>query len=249
MELPLFYNAVLAETSLEGVEAYHAARSLRMQPGNLLLVTDGSGIRQTVRLDTVSEKKVRYTVLEQVETTPRPYRIHMAIAPTRKAERNEWMLEKLVELGVDTISFITAGHSHLQSYNRVVNRERLERIAVAAMKQSVQFFLPVIETGIAFDQLVETCTTAGRFIAYVPEKETAPHLAALSPGKESVTVLIGPEGDFTAAEITRAVHAGFKPVSLGATRLRTETAAVMGCHAVHLANLLFRTAAAGNLAS
>src|SRR5690606_842791 len=142
-------------------------------------------------------------------SAPRPFRIKIAVAPTRKPDRNEWMVEKLVELGVDEIAFMKTAHTHTESFSRVVNRERMEKIAIAAMKQSVQFFLPQIRIGDTLSELLERSAGVSGFIAYVPDKSSALHLAAAAKHAEDALVLIGPEGDFTQQEVHNAQKAGF----------------------------------------
>ncbi|ODS79318.1 MAG: hypothetical protein ABS46_15985 [Cytophagaceae bacterium SCN 52-12] len=237
MESPLFYTPCINDGLLPEQEAYHAAKVLRARPGMSIMVTDGKGTLGQAVLTEVSFKRVCFQPSELLPVSPRPYKVRIAVAPTRKPERNEWMLEKLVEIGVDEILFIKTVHTHLESFGRVVNQERMEKIAISAMKQSGQFFLPGISIGISLNELLEQPRDAVGFIAYVPEKATAPHLAKASPGVADTLVLIGPEGDFSKEEVQAALDSGFGMVSLGSTRLRTETAAIAACHAVHLGHL------------
>lgn len=237
MESPLFYTPYINEGLLPESEAYHVAKVLRARPGATIMVTDGKGSLHHATLTEVSFKRVSFQSAAPVQVTPRPYKVRIAVAPTRKPERNEWMLEKLVEFGVDEVLFIKTTHTHLESFGRVVNQDRMEKIAIAAMKQSGQFFLPEIRTGIHLNELLKHPPGTARFIAYVPEKTTAAHLAKASSGAADTLALIGPEGDFAKEEVQAALSAGFGMVSLGPTRLRTETAAVAACHAVHLGQL------------
>ncbi len=237
MESPLFYTPGIDEGLLPESEAYHVAKVLRGRPGMTITVTDGKGaVRQAV-LTEVSFRRVSFQPTGYVEVSPRPYKVRIAVAPTRKPERNEWMLEKLVEFGVDEILFIKTAHTHQESFGRVVNQDRMEKIAIAAMKQSGQFFLPEISTTLSLGELLARPRTSAGFIAYVPEKTTAPHLAKASSGAADTLVLIGPEGDFSKEEVQTALNSGFSMVSLGSTRLRTETAAIAACHSVHLGQL------------
>ena len=237
MESPLFYTPYISEGLLPESEAYHVAKVLRARPGMMIMVTDGKGTLQHATLREVSSKRVSFQASGTVQASPRPYKVRIAVAPTRKPERNEWMLEKLVEFGVDEVWFIKTAHTHLESFGRVVNQDRMEKIAIAAMKQSGQFFLPEIRTGIPLNELLKHPPGTARFIAYVPEKASAVHLATASSGSADTLVLIGPEGDFTKEEVQAALSSGFGMVSLGPTRLRTETAAIAACHAVHLGQL------------
>ncbi|GAB3181479.1 16S rRNA (uracil(1498)-N(3))-methyltransferase [Telluribacter humicola] len=201
-------------------------------------MTDGKGKLYKASLTQVKEKQVQYTIIETLPVSTRPYKVSMAIAPTRKAERNEWMVEKMVELGVDAIHFVLTEHTHHESVRRVVNLDRLERIAVAAMKQSQQVLVPEIQIHNDFKKYLSASQQTNRFIAYVTDTDVPQHLLKQIESGNDIVVLIGPEGDFSPEEIGAAMEAGFKPVSLGETRLRTETAAVMACHSVHLAQLI-----------
>lgn len=237
MDLPLFYAPFPEEGILPESEAYHVAKVLRARTGTEIVVTDGKGACHRATLTEISPKRVTFRPGETGRVLPRSYKIKIAVAPTRKQERNEWMLEKLVEFGIDEIFFIRTVHTHQESFSRVVNPDRMEKIAIAAMKQSGQFFLPRIHIGQTLAGLLESPSADSRFIAYVPDKATAPHLSAAAREAESSLILIGPEGDFSPEEVQASLDSGFRLVSLGPTRLRTETAAIAACHAVHLARL------------
>lgn len=230
----LFYQSDLNQNILTGEEATHCTKVMRMQVGDHFRITDGRGKLITCVITHYNKTEVEYRIVATENTLGRPFRIHMYIAPTRKAERNEWMLEKMVELGVDEIHFIKSEHTHTESYKRVTNPERLNRIGVAAMKQSEQTFLPKIVVHDSIEPAFELTDGSNRFIAYVTEERESPHLSTLINKSSISSVLIGPEGDFSEQEIARALNAGFQPVSLGKTRLRTETAAIIACHCVHL---------------
>ncbi|HEV7349594.1 RsmE family RNA methyltransferase [Telluribacter sp.] len=234
----LFYQPSASQQTLEGEEARHCAKVLRLGVGDLIWVTDGKGKLFKASLTQVKEKEVKYLILESIEVPARSNRISMAIGPTRKAERNEWMVEKMTELGVDEIQFLFTEHIHHESIRRVLNPERLERIALSAMKQSQQVVKPFISLHRDFKEFLAGCKQNNKFIAYVTDTDVPEHLVKQVQKGEDTLVLIGPEGDFSPQEIELALSLGFKPVSLGTTRLRTETAAVMACHAVHLAQLI-----------
>lgn len=231
----VFYQPDAAKSFLEGEEAQHCLKVMRMRSGDITLVTDGRGRKNTVRLTETSRKECRYEPMTSEFVEPAKYRIEMTVCPTRKAERNEWMVEKMTELGIQQINFVVSEHTHRETVNRVVNMERMNRIALSAMKQSQQYYLPEIKLFPSLENFFEQNTAEARYIAYVAEGQEKEHLAQKVVGNRSVAVLIGPEGDFSPAEIQRAFECGFQPVSLGETRLRTETAAVIACHSVHLA--------------
>ena len=233
----VFYQPELSRLFLEGEEAYHCTKVLRMRPGDQIIVTDGQGTRTEGKLTSVTKSGCGFERLKSSKVPAPAYSVEMAIGPTRKAERNEWMVEKMTEMGVQKISFLATEHTHRQTLNRVLNQERLGRIALAAMKQSQQYFLPEINLFPSVEDFFGQISATERYIAYVTDQDCPAHLFSQVGKGDSVAVMIGPEGDFSPAEINRAVAEGFSPVSLGHTRLRTETAAVLACHSVHLAKL------------
>ncbi|WP_229203264.1 RsmE family RNA methyltransferase [Dyadobacter jejuensis] len=230
----LFYQPDLALHELDDEESRHIFKVLRLRAQDIIYVTDGNGTLQKCSIS-YHGKKVLYKVLE-ANVLPRPEAsITMGIAPTRKAERNEWMVEKMTEMGVDEIIFIVTSHTHTEGINRSVNLARLQRIAIAAMKQSQQVFLPNIRLEKSFEDFVGLPGTVTRLIAYVPVQHHTKHAFSFVDKQRPSVMLIGPEGDFTEEEVELAVRHGYTPVSLGPTRLRTETAAVLACHAINLA--------------
>lgn len=234
----LFYQPLASVFALDEEESRHLTKVLRLRTGDSIHVTDGKGLLQTCRITELG-KNVKYVVTESSHIPQRTRKVIMAVAPTRKAERNEWMVEKMTEIGVDQIDFIVTEHTHTEGINRVVNLTRLNRIAVAAMKQSQQYHLPLISVGQKLGHyLADHNVMYNKLLAYVPEHDTSPHVFKLVEKEKDTVLLIGPEGDFTPEEVALAISTGYKTVSLGLTRLRTETAAVAGCHAINLARNL-----------
>ena len=233
----LFYQPNAGVRELDEEEGRHITKVLRLNTGDIIHVTDGNGLLQKCVLE-VKGKKLSYKVAESEMISQRPYSVTMAIAPTRKAERNEWMVEKMIEIGVERIDFIVTKNTNTESLNRVVNLGRLNRIAVAAMKQSQQFFLPEISLHKNFGHYIENRGEITKLLAYVPDNHAVQHVIQKVVKNSGTILLIGPEGDFTPEEVVLAAEHGFQTVSLGATRLRTETAAVAGCHAINLANII-----------
>lgn len=233
--MDLFYQPTLNQHFLDGEEAKHCLKVFRYQVGDKILVTNGLGIIHEAVLSKIENGKAYYSTGDKINSPMRDYRVKIAVAPTRKAERNEWMVEKMTEMGIDEIHFFVSDHTHKESFKRVINPDRLERIVIAAMKQSGQGTKPSLCVHANLKELSQACTTSQQFIAYLTESPT-PHLVKAINKKEDSLILIGPEGDFSTDEITYAISAGFTPVSLGSTRLRTETAAIAACHSVHLAN-------------
>lgn len=233
----LFYQPNLHNLCLENEEAQHCAKVLRLPLGSSIHITDGKGTVQDAVISRLSSSRVDYSILDQWNSTPSECQINLAVCPTRKAERNEWMVEKMTELGVQKIQFVVSEHTHKETIQRVVNLKRLHRIALSAMKQSLQYFLPEISIFQTFGAYLAQVYEEERYIAYVADSNIPPHLLKKVTGIGEVSILIGPEGDFSTGEIMMAQKYGFDPVSLGSTRLRTETAAVIACHSVHLSRL------------
>lgn len=214
-------------------ESKHAVRVLRLAAGQQLRLVDGSGGYYTAVITDAHPKR---TVLEILEVSAahgkRPYHLHVAIAPTKSIDRMEWFLEKATEVGVDEITPIICDHSE----RKEVKIERLRKVVVAAMKQSLAAYLPKINPITRFDDFIGSGFLAKRFIAHCADGEKQHINDGLRRG-ESAVVLIGPEGDFSPAEIRRAMEeAGYTGVTLGNTRLRTETAALMACAEVAILN-------------
>lgn len=233
----LFYQPDPHVFELDDEEARHSSKVLRLGSGDVIYVTNGKGLVQKCRLN-IQGRRVGYEVVESKIMERRGFAVNMAVAPTRKAERNEWMVEKMTELGVERIDFVITEHTNPETINRVVNLTRLNRIAAAAMKQSQQYYLPVITVNARYEAFIKNVGDPVRLIAYVPDQYTVGHVFGKVKKEDDTTLLIGPEGDFSPKEVELALEHGFQTVSLGPTRLRTETAAVAGCHAVNLAQIL-----------
>lgn len=229
---PFFFQADITpqSTTLSVDESHHAVRVLRLQPGDELAITNGAGLLIHARLRETAEKRCHFDVLSAETQTPRPYRIHLAIAPTKNNDRTEWMLEKLTETGVEQVTLMRTQRSERDK----INLERFQKVAVGALKQSQQVFLPRIDGLVDVDKLL-TVECDQKFIAYVDAQNRA-HLKHVAKPGSSYLILIGPEGDFTDAEVDAAQKTGFTPVSLGPTRLRTETAGWVACQTLTFVN-------------
>ena len=233
--MQVFYQPDLPQALyLPEEEAKHCLRVLRHQPGDLINVTDGRGNLYEVQLGLQPGKKADFEIVQQLQhRIAKDYYIHIAIAPTKKSDRLEWFLEKAVEFGVDEISLLQCRNSERVK----LNVERLQKKAVSAMKQSLNLQMPLIHELIKFPAFLQQfpSTTSRGFIAYVDES-IPQHLKDAAQPKQSICVLIGPEGDFAPDEIELAIKAGLAPVSLGKSRLRTETAGIAACHILNLIN-------------
>ncbi len=214
-------------------ESKHAVRVLRLSTGQPLQLVDGKGGRYTA---VISDAHPKRTVLEITTVSQgdgrRPNYLHIAVAPTKSIDRLEWFLEKATEVGVDEITPIICDHSE----RKEVKLERLYKVVVAAMKQSQGAYLPKINPATRFADFVSGDDLSGQcFIAHCAEGEKRHLTEAMQRGGEAL-ILIGPEGDFSPGEIDAAAHAGFKPITFGRARLRTETAALMACWETALIN-------------
>jgi 16S rRNA (uracil1498-N3)-methyltransferase len=205
-----------------------------MREGDKLTVTDGKGSFYECILVQVHPKQCMVSIQESTES-PKGwnYRLRIAFAPTKQMERNEWFIEKAVEIGIDTITPILCRYSE----RKEIKKERLEKIAVSAMKQSQQAYLPEIEELAVFEELVSRPFDGKKYIAHCCNLPKEPLAQRYKKG-ENALILIGPEGDFSREEVEKAIAAGFEPITLGKSRLRTETACIAAIHTMHVINNL-----------
>lgn len=225
------------ETSLTLPESDsgHCVRVLRMREGDELEAVDGRGHLYRCRLADADPRRAAVEIIAS-EKMPRvwPADITVAVAPTKNSDRIEWLVEKLVEIGVDRIVPLQCRHSERKN----INTDRLRKIAVAAMKQSLKAILPQVDEMIPFARYIAEEKSAGRFIAYCGPTIPRRLLARQYVPGEPTAILIGPEGDFDPTEIRLALDSGWQPVTLGDNRLRTETAALVACDTCHIINQL-----------
>jgi 16S rRNA (uracil1498-N3)-methyltransferase len=224
--MQLFYNPNLTPENqfftFDKEESKHIIRVLRKDIGNVLMVTNGNGYLFTSKITEATEKKCVVSIVNH-ELQPKPQNnLHIAIAPTKMNDRIEWFLEKATEIGVSEITFLHCKRSE----RAFINRERFEKIVIAAAKQSLQFYFPKINDFEKFDVFIKNNLDKNKCIAHCEEKQKISFKDTLNT-IENTTILIGPEGDFTPQEIELAFSNNFKPVTLGKNRLRTETAGVM----------------------
>lgn len=228
----LFYCPdIKSDMELPQEEAGHCLRVLRMKEGDTLRITDGKGSFYNAVISAAQGKRCMVHIeSEEHQELLWSGHLHVAMAPTKLMDRNEWFVEKAVEIGVDEITFLKTEHSERD----VIKMERIEKIAVSAMKQSQKATLPVLNGMTSFRSFIERGFEGDKFIAHCEPGSKVLLQDAVVPGHDTV-VLIGPEGDFSPAEIEMALQAGFKPISLGPSRLRTETAALVSVHIMNLA--------------
>lgn len=229
-----FYCPDIADTLTLGEEdSKHCVKVLRMGEGDTIEVVDGNGNLYTCRISMAHPKRCAIEVLDKEQQPPHwGHRIVLAIAPTKNLDRIEWLVEKCVEMGVDRIIPLRCHNSE----RTVLKTERLKKIMVAAMKQSLKATLPQLDEMTSIMDVIAEGVEGTRCIAYcdamLPREQRHTLPSVYRPGSD-VMVLIGPEGDFSPEEVQAATTAGFVPVTLGESRLRTETAGLMAVASIH----------------
>lgn len=233
--MQLFYHPELEEKDTQVIfpkdESKHIAKVLRKKEGDVLEVTNGKGFLFSVELIQTGNQALA-KVLEVKTEEHAPYHLHMAVAPTKMNDRFEWFLEKATEIGVHEITPIICDHSE----RKVVKLNRFERVLQSAMKQSLHFRIPKLNEPQSFSEFLEAHAEGDRFIAHCEDDKQRFLLKNSIKPKSKSIMLIGPEGDFSSEEIQKALEQNWQPVSLGDSRLRTETAAIVACHTFALAN-------------
>ncbi len=238
--MQLFYQPELdpACPVLPPDESRHCVQVLRRRAGDPITVVDGRGTYYEATITEPNAKHCGFAVEQTRHEEARPFRVHLAIAPTKNLDRTEWLVEKLVEVGVDQLSFIKCVHSE----RNVLKTERLIKKAVAAMKQAGRATLPVIDELRPFAAFLKSpVKQQQRFIAYVDFDNPILLKQAAQP-VGSYVVLVGPEGGFSDAELAQAKQTGYHGVSLGNYRLRTETAGLVAGLTLNLINERYTTA-------
>ena len=206
-------------------EATHALRVLRLKSGDEMFIMDGTGNFYHAEVSLATNKKCLYEIKE---TLPQHKtwkgHIHLAIAPTKNMDRIEWMTEKVTEIGFDELSFLNCAFSE----RKVLRTERIEKIVVSAVKQSRKPWKPIVNEMIPFKDFISMPREGRKFIAHCyQEIEKHDLFDIINKEKENVTILVGPEGDFSIEEVRQAIENGYESISLGQSRLRTETAGLM----------------------
>jgi 16S rRNA (uracil1498-N3)-methyltransferase len=234
--MQLFYTPDIDAASstyyLNEEESKHCVRVLRLQTGDKIQLIDGKGSFYTAAITDAHPKRTQLQIVSvQNDFHKRNHYLHIAIAPTKNIERLEWFLEKATEIGIDEISLIICQRSE----RKEAKAERLNKIITSAIKQSIKAWHPVLNEPVAFNKLISTPFTGQKFIAHCEPGDRFTLKDELRPfGK--YLILIGPEGDFTPKEIDDALNNDFKAITLGESRLRTETAALEACFEVNFLN-------------
>lgn len=213
-------------------ESRHAIKVLRLGTNDEIHLIDGKGGFYKAFISVPNQKKCLVEISEQLEDPgKKEFKLHIAIAPTKNIDRIEWFLEKATEIGISRITPILCDHSE----RKVIKPERLERILVSAMKQSYKATLPQLDELMKYSDFISSPVFDQKYIAHCMD-DSVQHLKSIYSSQKDVTILIGPEGDFSPNEVELAKMNGFKEISLGKSRLRTETAALVACHTINLIN-------------
>jgi len=227
----LFYQPLLPENKyLDPEESKHCIKVLRKAVDDEIKIIDGKGTFYDAKITKANHKKCEFEVLGKRTEEKASFHRHLAIAPTKNMDRMEWLVEKATEIGIDEISFFQSFHSE----RKVVKIERLEKKVISAIKQSMKATMPKLNELQPYNTILDNSIASNRFIAYV-DFDNKVHLKHQLEHKRDTLILIGPEGDFTPEEVEVAVNKGFIKVSLGQSRLRTETAALSAVHLMNLA--------------
>ncbi|MCA0933786.1 16S rRNA (uracil(1498)-N(3))-methyltransferase [Lutimonas saemankumensis] len=234
--MQLFYSPDISNSeeyiTFSKEESRHIVKVLRKKTGDLLQITNGNGFLYSVEIEQAHDKKCTGRI-RNFEEKPRErlYYLHVAIAPTKLNDRMEWFLEKATEIGIDEITPIRCDRSE----RKEIKHERMEKVIISAMKQSLKFRLPKLNPTMGFREFIKKCDWDLGLIAHCEEGDKT-NLRNFLPFKKRILILIGPEGDFSPREIEEAQKLDIKPVSLGKSRLRTETAGIVACHTVSVFN-------------
>ncbi len=229
----VFYTPDIAvDGELPEEEAGHCLRVLRLGVGDEVMLTDGKGFFYKAVITAATGKRCQVKVVETIGQAPLwNGHLHLVMAPTKNMDRIEWFAEKATEIGFDELSFVNCRFSE----RKVIKTERIEKIVVSAVKQSLKARKPLVNELTDFGKFIQQKFEGQKFIAHCYEGEKPLLKDVLIPGKDAV-VLIGPEGDFSPEEVQKAEAAGFQAISLGKSRLRTETAALVAVHIMNLFN-------------
>ncbi len=233
--MQLFFLPVISgkKFALPEKEAKHCTKVLRLNVNDTIWITCGDGRLFEAEITRISAREVIVEIRkEQKEFEKRNYYLHIAIAPTKNIDRFEWFIEKATEIGVDEITPIITHHSE----RRNLRKDRIEKVIIAAMKQSLKAYKPQLNPLKKFDQFLDNFIFTGeKYMATCLDKPREGFNQLYNPG-DDVLILIGPEGDFSEEEIKQAIEKGFRRISLGKSRLRTETAGVTACYAMNILN-------------
>lgn len=212
-------------------EAHHALKVLRKKRGDKIIVVDGNGGLYEALFENENVQNCNLKIINNQEDGRPTHNIHIGISPPKSHDRLEWFIEKSIEIGIQEISFILTQNSERKN----IKFNRILKCAISSMKQSLKTYLPKINDMVSAKEFIVNCSNHEKYIAFLSENLNQ-HLLKSASAQNDYCILIGPEGDFSSSEIERSQKFGFKPVSLGENRLRTETAGVTACHILNLIN-------------
>ncbi len=221
--MQLFYQPDINDgvDYLDAEESKHCIKVLRKHQHDSIDIVDGKGTFYKALITEANPRQTKFEITEQRQETSSAYQIHLAVAPTKRLERMEWLVEKATELGVESLTFVECEHSQRSK----LRMDRLHRKAVSAMKQSLKAKVPVLEDICPFNHLVQSADAdSDKYLAHL--EADAPYLGQEAIHNSQALIIIGPEGDFSQSEISTDLKSGFKMAKLGNQRLRTETAAL-----------------------
>ena len=227
-----FFCEDITSKTLSEDESNHAAKVLRLQVGNQIELFDGKGNSAMAIISQISKKSLHFTFDKIQSVEPVNYDIHIGIAPTKNIDRFVFFMEKCTEIGITQITPILTQKSE----RRDLKLDKLKKNLISAAKQSGNLMIPQLNELTKLSEFISTCKTSNhqKFIAHCAQHDDKQELKSLVHFNKKVIILIGPEGDFTSEEVNLATANHFKAVSLGTSRLRTETAGIVACHTVHL---------------
>jgi len=234
--MQLFYIPDLNENSKTAIfssdESRHLFKALRKKVGDEILITNGNHLMLRGNISAISKNNCEVEISKCEKKEKLGYSLHIVISILKSNERFEWFLEKASEIGITEITPVLCERSE----KKFINEKRLNKVLISAMKQSLKANLPILNPIVKLKDYYKSNLSDQLFIAHCNESEKDFLISSVKP-KENVTILIGPEGDFSKNEVDEAIKIGFKPVSLGNTRFRAETAAIIATHTVSIANM------------
>ena len=234
--MQLFFNPEITEkdsqVTFPKAESRHIVKVLRKSEGDILNITNGKGQVFKAAIIVADVKQCTVKIISVEKEPPPPYYLHMIVAPTKMNDRYEWFLEKAMEIGVHEITPIICDHSE----RKVVKLERYERVILSAMKQSLHSRFPKLNEPVSFREFLKLELKGSKLIAHCEDVLEKPYLQKKVHPWQAVNIMIGPEGDFSREEIQLGLENGWEQISLGDSRLRTETAAIVACHTVAMKN-------------
>lgn len=231
----IFYTPDISQSTytLNEEESKHCIRVLRLPIGSLIYLVDGKGGFYTAEISSDNPKKVSLKILKvEAEYQKRNHYLHIAVAPTKNIDRIEWFLEKATELGIDEITPIISDRSE----RKIVKEERLNKVITSAVKQSIKAYHPKLNDAISYDAFLKLPFEGDKLIAHCINNDEKKYISDLVKPSGQYLIMIGPEGDFTPDEVNIALNKGFKALTLGDNRLRTETAALSVCFEINYLN-------------